>query len=169
MSETVAANESTPHRYTMGEAARAVGRSKAAISRAISNGTISAEKQPNGSYKIDPAELHRVYPLINGQQQENKVTDATELNALNRELRAKLDAATERLTEIKADLADMRDDRDQWREQAQRLAITNQQAKAPDVMVTPPPTSEAIITPPPAAAPVPAKEAGWFRRIMGGR
>jgi hypothetical protein len=134
MSETIAPNLSTPHRYTLGEAAKAVGRSKAAISRAISNHTISAEKQPNGSYKIDPAELHRVYPLMNGQQQEKRVTDPAELNAQNRELRAKLDAATQRLQDKDSVIDDLREDRDRWRTQAEKLLLTDQRA-----IVTPPP------------------------------
>jgi hypothetical protein len=161
MSATVEANESTPYRYSMGEAARAVGRSKAAISRAIANGTISAEKQPNGSYKIDPAELHRVYPKINGQPNEKKVADTVELNAQNRELQAKLEAAAQRLAELKDELADLRDDRNQWREQAQRLAIADQRAKAGEVIAMPPlpvapapveasPAPPARVSPPPA-------------------
>jgi excisionase family DNA binding protein len=61
MTEPDKLNELTPHRYTMGEAARAVGLSKGTLSRAIANGSLSAEKQPNGSYRIDSAELYRVW------------------------------------------------------------------------------------------------------------
>ena len=49
--------------YTIGTAAKATGKAKSTISRDIKNGRISAEKQPDGSYLIDPSELHRVYPL----------------------------------------------------------------------------------------------------------
>ena len=105
--------------YTLGEAAKATGMSKAAISRAIKNHTISAEKQDNGSYKIDPAELHRVYPALSTQQAEQQVkprstsvSDATELNAENRELRAKLEAATQRLSDKDAVIDDLREDRE---------------------------------------------------------
>jgi hypothetical protein len=48
--------------YTLGEAARATGKSKAAISQAINSNKISATKDANGRYQIDPAELHRLYP-----------------------------------------------------------------------------------------------------------
>lgn len=48
---------------TLGQAAKATGKSKTAISNAIKSGRLSAiEKGPNG-YKIDPAELNRVYPV----------------------------------------------------------------------------------------------------------
>jgi predicted site-specific integrase-resolvase len=43
--------------YTLGTAAKAVGKSKATISKAIKSGRISATKHDNGSYTIDAAEL----------------------------------------------------------------------------------------------------------------
>src|SRR3546814_8866914 len=48
--------------YTLGEAAKATGISKASISRAINSGRISAIKTESGSFSIAPVELHRVYP-----------------------------------------------------------------------------------------------------------
>ena len=50
--------------YTIGTAAKATGKAKSTISRDIKSGRISAEKQPDGSYLIDPSELHRVYPPV---------------------------------------------------------------------------------------------------------
>jgi hypothetical protein len=49
--------------YTLGEAARAVGRSKTTLGRAIKSGRISATRGEDGSYLIDPAELHRVFAV----------------------------------------------------------------------------------------------------------
>ena len=140
--------------YTLGEAAKATGMSKAAISRAIKNGTLSAAKQDNGSYKIDPAELHRVYPPVAEQRVAHEQAgryDATglngELNAENRELRAKLEAATQRLTDKDAVIDDLREDRDRWRTQAEKLLLSDQRGQA-------------IITPPPETA-APAKRSWW--------
>ena len=138
--------------YTLGEAAKATGMSKAAISRAIKLGTISAEKQENGSYKIDPAELHRVYPPVTTEQANKTSTQAvntTELNALNRELQARLEAALQRLGDKDEVIADLREDLNRWRTQAERLALNK-------------PTSEviAVPAPPPATAP---KARSWWR------
>src|SRR3546814_2819833 len=47
--------------YTLGEAAKTTGISKASISRAINSGRISAIKKDDGSFSIEPVELHRVY------------------------------------------------------------------------------------------------------------
>jgi excisionase family DNA binding protein len=59
MSETVSGQ--LPY-FTLGEAAKQAGVSKPTISKAIKTGRISAEKQEDGSYRIQPAELFRVYP-----------------------------------------------------------------------------------------------------------
>ncbi|MCB1466201.1 MAG: hypothetical protein KDK08_03420 [Rhizobiaceae bacterium] len=49
--------------YTsLSEAAKATGKSRATIQRAIKAGKISAPKDEHGNYAIQPAELHRIYP-----------------------------------------------------------------------------------------------------------
>ena len=50
--------------YTLGTAAKAAGLSKPTIHRAIRSGRISATRLDDGSYRIDPAELHRVFPPV---------------------------------------------------------------------------------------------------------
>jgi hypothetical protein len=119
--------------YTLGEAAKATGKSKAAISRAIKTHRISAERQDDGSFKIEPVELHRVYPPVASEQdnqRSNSVASATVVNpdatGEIRELRAKLDAVNERVAEKDALIAELREDRDQWRTQAQTLLLTDQ-------------------------------------------
>ena len=57
--------------YTLGQAARATGKAKPTIAKAIQVGRISASRTADGAWAIDPAELHRVYPLtqqMNGQE-----------------------------------------------------------------------------------------------------
>jgi hypothetical protein len=48
-------------RYTLGTAAKATGKAKSTILRAVKSGTISATKALDGSYEIEPSELHRVF------------------------------------------------------------------------------------------------------------
>jgi excisionase family DNA binding protein len=50
--------------YTLGQAAKATGKSKPTIQRAIKSGLMSATRNDDGSYLIDPAELHRVFPAV---------------------------------------------------------------------------------------------------------
>jgi hypothetical protein len=50
--------------FTVGMAAKATGKSKSTISKAIKKGKISAARKPDGSYEIQPVELFRVYPKV---------------------------------------------------------------------------------------------------------
>lgn len=110
--------------YTLGEAAKAVGKSKATISKAIKSGRISAEKQPNGSYRIEPVELHRVYPTTPHETVDGKPLNTPNETDVNTrefiELSVKLKAAEQRIR-------DLEEDRDQWRQQANRLLTRNEE------------------------------------------
>lgn len=110
--------------YTLGEAAKATGKSKATISKAIKSGRISAAKDEAGAFQIDPAELHRVYPVTVSNEQE-ETYGKPQGNPTNdgpiRELQARLEAAHERLADKETVIADLREDRDKWRQQATAL------------------------------------------------
>ena len=68
------ANETirNPMKYTLGTAATATGKSKATIHRAVKSGKLSALRCDDGSYEIDPAELHRVYPPVSSDSSEER-------------------------------------------------------------------------------------------------
>jgi hypothetical protein len=53
--------------YSLAQAAKAAGKSKPTIARAIKAGKLSATRGEDGSYTIDPSELARVYPLAAAQ------------------------------------------------------------------------------------------------------
>jgi hypothetical protein len=63
-----------PMKYTLGTAAKATDKAKSTILRAIKSGIISAEKTPDGSYAIDPSELHRVFPSTVAQPAKSNET-----------------------------------------------------------------------------------------------
>lgn len=104
--------------YTLGQAAIAVKKSKSTISKAIKNGVISAEKQPNGSFRIEAAELYRVFPTNSIKEQsqtpDKTYKDSVETLVKMAQIEAKLEAA-----ERRAD--DLEKDRDSWRQQANAL------------------------------------------------
>lgn len=110
--------------YTLGEAAKATGKSKATISKAIKSGRISAVKDETGTFHIDPAELHRVYaPTVSNEHKETpeNSTENAANDGLIRELQARLEAAQERLADKETVISDLREDRDKWRQQATAL------------------------------------------------
>lgn len=121
--------------YSLKQAADAVGKTRPTILRAIQSRKISAQKDVNGQWQIEPAELHRVYARIAVHERETEQDN----NALEREVAL--------LREL---VADLREDRDRWRTQAEKLLLTDQRAQA---IITLP--SE---TP---AAPAPAKRRWW--------
>ena len=53
--------------YTLGQAAKAAGRSKSSVHRAIVAGRLSAIRTADGTWSIDPAEVDRVFRSANGQ------------------------------------------------------------------------------------------------------
>ena len=101
------------------------GVSKATIHRQIKSGKLSAARRDDNTYSIDPAELHRVHPFrVNGSGEPITKQVATEEgNARNgsreAELAVELGGARALLAALERQLADARDDRDAWRDQAQ--------------------------------------------------
>lgn len=63
--------------WSVSRAARETGLSKSTISRAIKSGRISATRQHDGSYHIEPAELFRVYPRGVAQPSSDARHDAS--------------------------------------------------------------------------------------------
>lgn len=76
--------------YTLGQAAKATGKSKPTIQRAIKSGQLSAKRNDNGSYTIDPAELHRVFQPVTAKSNATgtvKQSETQELQGENQLLR----------------------------------------------------------------------------------
>ena len=110
-------------RYTLGTAAKATGKAKSTILRAVKSGKISATKKHDGSYELEPAELHRVFPPNSAQQapsndtQPHEEQDETlrfrleiieaerqrerdQMQATIDDLRARLDRSEDRITAL---------------------------------------------------------------------
>lgn len=114
-------------RYTLGEAAKATGKSKTTLHRAIKSGKISATRQDDNSYSIDPSELHRVFPLVTPEHTPEQLprNDAEHQVGTAETLRLQLETVEkERERErqlMQETIADLREDRNRWRQQATSL------------------------------------------------
>jgi excisionase family DNA binding protein len=89
--------------YTLGEAAKRTGLSKPTIQRAIKSGKLSALRNEDGSYSIDPAEVERVYgPLpVTGNGDSNETQNVTAVSSNETEgLGAVLQHLRERLSSV---------------------------------------------------------------------
>jgi hypothetical protein len=110
--------------YTLGQAAKAVGMSKTSILRSIKAGRISAGRDEFGQWSIEPCELHRVYsPMADdtGTGMEERGVTGGETAVAEATTRATL--AEARLSDFKSMLDDIREQRDRWQQQAERLAV----------------------------------------------
>jgi ArsR family metal-binding transcriptional regulator len=107
------------------EAAQAAGTAKSTIWRAIKAGRISASRTHTGSYEVDPAELFRVFPATPRDSDLKQAAMAVAPIAMAA-LEAQIGALKEVSSLLKAQLEDIRKDRDAWRTQAesnQRLLV----------------------------------------------
>lgn len=100
------------------DAAERVGMTKPGIIKAIRQGRVSAEKDQKGEWRIEPAELFRVYPPINQNNQQDSAPVSSGISA-------ELTAERAKNTLLETMLEDVRADRDEWRKQAQQLALTD--------------------------------------------
>lgn len=109
--------------YTLNEAAKAVGKSKTTIHRAIKSGKISASKLESGAYAIDPSELHRVFQVGTAERTTRNDTEQNETAIGTADIRLEM-LGKERERErqqLEETIADLREDRDKWRQQATAL------------------------------------------------
>lgn len=129
---------------TLSQAAKASGKSKSTLSRAIKTGRLSAARLDDGNFSIDPAELFRAYPATpsNPSYEHLQKQDATPVAAglqnrismLEMLLEKEREAVT-REREIAARereiSADLQEDRDRWRHQAASLLADQRSEPAP--------------------------------------
>ena len=96
--------------FTLGTASQATGTAKSTILRAVRAGRLSATRDAaTGQWSIDPSELARVFPLL-------ALPGATP-----EQPRTERDATADVLVaELRAVIADLRQDRDHWRLMAER-------------------------------------------------
>jgi hypothetical protein len=111
--------------YSLQSAATACGVNRSTILRAIKGGRISASKDELGAWVIEPVECHRVYPLVavdgaNAVAVPDRAPRDSATDALVSELRGMIARMGQ---EHERAIGDLQRDRDEWREQAKRLAL----------------------------------------------
>ena len=96
-------------KHTLGTAAKATGKSRSTILRAVKSGKLSYDRDVHGQYQIDQSELDRVYPKHVANQSSddprNQEKNAYETVVLKRELEMSRELAEER----KRTIEDLRD------------------------------------------------------------
>lgn len=108
----------------LSEASQHVGKAKQTIIKAIRSGRISAEKDENGEWRVEPVELFRVWPAV------NRLTGNTRVEIHGGSLQSPHPVDGELVTSLREQIADLREDRDRWRSMAEKLLLTDQSVKA---------------------------------------
>ncbi len=125
--------------FTLGQAAREAGVAKSTISKALSSGKLSyREKNPEG-YKIDPAELFRVFPRTTKTSPDEPPSNDWQPGSANGEplpysakfeielarLKSLVEEKDRRITDLEFDRGQLREDRhrltENWQEERVRL------------------------------------------------
>jgi hypothetical protein len=100
---------------SLNQAAAAASRSKATISKDLSKGKLTGKKVDN-RWDIEESELFRCYPPKTKDPVVATDPEPQDERIENRVLQAKLDAAEKRIE-------DLLQDKQEWKEQAQKLAL----------------------------------------------
>lgn len=138
--------------YTLGEAAKATGKSKTSIRRALDSGRVSGTKNDLGEWVIEPVELHRVFPMAergNGSEEQKVARSVTPDGTGGPPLLQAMLEAAEREKALLRELLDrerdisrgLEEDRDHWRLQATAL-LTDQTRKQDAAPETPEPAPQ---------------------------
>lgn len=111
---------------SLSQAAKLTGKSKSTINRAIKTGKLSATRRGDGSYSVDPAELVRAFEVEppEGSRRSDAGVGGTQLL----ERIEALEAMLNREREISADL---KEDRDRWRQHASALQVDQRTNTSP--------------------------------------
>ena len=119
---------------TLGQAARLAGVGKTTLTRAIKAGRLSATRRDDGGYSIDPSELARVYNVTPETPETvtatgdavHRVTpsDGDSATPSDHDLGTRLALAEAEVRAMKDMLAEVRQSRDDWKAQAERVALT---------------------------------------------
>lgn len=110
-------------------AAELTGKSKSTIQRAMKSGKLSYHTDMNGYRVIDVSELERVYGLEKQQKPakavEVELEKASSLLETER-LKMRVKMLENQLEMASEQIADLKDQRDQWQKQASQVLITSQ-------------------------------------------
>lgn len=146
---------------TLSQAAKAISKSKSTLNRAIKSGRLSAVRNEDGTFSIDPSELARAFPqnaperapMVHHEPalERHGTEDASKIVLLEQLLEKEREALA-REREVSADL---KEDRDRWRAQATGLLSDLRTAQEKAVPVASP---EVLPSP---------QSKGFWKRLFG--
>jgi hypothetical protein len=102
--------------YSLVTAAAATGVNRTTVLRAIKAGKLSAERDAQGAWTIQPAELHRIFPPLPQLPVTAEPGQTHTVDAEVALLRTMLDEMRATVADLRRREDDLKADRDHWRE-----------------------------------------------------
>lgn len=112
-----------PQYFTLGQAAKATGKSKPTISKYISDGKISIISKDKSGYKIEPSELFRVFTPLQVNTDKNLQSLTPKINSSNSALEKEIDLLREMLSDKDSVIGDLRERLDGETEERRKLTM----------------------------------------------
>lgn len=114
-----------PHFLSLGQSAKLVGKSKTTISNALKDGRLSYIEKTKAGYKIDPAELMRVFES-NPQKHDSQQTTTDVLQIRYEMMEGRLSDAQKTIEDLRSRLDAETDER---RKLSERLLLEDQSGR----------------------------------------
>jgi hypothetical protein len=120
--------------FTLNQAAKACGRSKGTISKALASGKLSYLSKDDSGYRIDAAELFRVFPAKPEASGSGVQLETSKNTSGNRPLEADIRGLREQIGLLLSERDDLRRRLDAEAEERRKLTalLTDQREKAPE-------------------------------------
>jgi hypothetical protein len=106
---------------SLAKAAKQAGISKSSVWRAIRDGRLKPKRLRNGRFAIEPNELTRVFPALDPEATSG-ATAQGRYYVPRFEMAVRLAQAEQQVADLTAALKEAQQDRDRWRQLAERLA-----------------------------------------------
>lgn len=118
--------------HSLSEAARISGKSRSTIHRHIKDGKLSKVSGDDGKPAVETSELHRVYgSLSQGDTRKQQPMEQYETHA-KRTAQGEVEALTTQLQMLERERDNLKQERDRWASQAERLTLLLTQAERPN-------------------------------------
>jgi hypothetical protein len=129
------------------EAAKEVGKSKSSLWRAAKSGALSVTKNDAGQFMVEASELFRVFQPKRSEPRGMMQDTAVHVTHEADDTAVRLAVAETKIEALHAMVQELRQSRDHWQSQAERLALVAPIAISP--------------------APAPDQRRPWWRRLAG--
>jgi hypothetical protein len=117
----------TMAKVTLQRAAALSGKARSTIHRALKSGKLSFERDATGTRLIDVAELERAFGVLATPEPEgNGAAELQRHEAALAEARLELALSRQQASMLLERVHELRDERDHWRHQAERLLSSSQ-------------------------------------------